>query len=252
MDSSSQAPVQPVNSSAREGIKKSNQAQHEAANPSATKSEEQTEMSMFASQLLVLRGVFDRETFLKKLILGSLILNIILAFAVGMLLMTNDVIYKYFTVDQQGRIVPVVAMDEPVLTEGALREWAADCVRSSYTFMFANYKDALGSSLGRCFTKDGSVKFKEQLANSGIVKQIVEGQGALVTQIDGIVNIRKEGIVDGAKAYVIEIPVKIQKIFPKEAPIVKDWTVIITAFRVDNIEYEKGTAIHVWGMEPRR
>lgn len=211
-----------------------------------------TEMSMFASQLLIARGVFDRESFLKKMVLMSLALNVILAVGLTITLMSSDVIYKYFTVDQQGRIVPVVAMDQPVLTEGALREWAADCVRSSYTFMFANYKDALGNSLGRCFTKDGSVKFKEQLVNSGIVKQIVSGQGALVTQIDGIVNIKKEGLVDGAKAYVIEVPVKIQKIFPNEAPQVKDWTVILTAFRVDNIEYEKGTAIHVWGMEPRR
>lgn len=212
----------------------------------------QTEMSMFATQLLMQRGINDRLKITQKLAVISGAVNVILAITVVALLMTSNVEYKFFTVDPQGRVTPVIPVDRPILSEGALRDWAGDCVRSSYTFMFTDYKDALGKSLSRCFTSDGAVAFKEQLARSGIVKQVVGGQGALITQVDGIVNIKKEGEVDGRKAYQIEIPVKVSKVFPKESPQVRDWTVIITAFRVDNLEYEKGMAIHVWGMEPRR
>jgi hypothetical protein len=211
-----------------------------------------SEMSLFATRLLLKEGLNDRLVLIGKGFSVSLVINGVLAFAVLFQLMTVNVKNHYFTVDPQGRITEVIPMEHPTLTPPALRDWAADCVRSSYTFMFTDYKEALGNSLQRCFTPEGSIAFKEQLSRSGIVKDVVTSQGSLITQIDGIALIKKEGMVDGRKAYQIEVPVKVAKYSPKEQTVVRNWTVMITALRVDNLENDKGMAIHVWGMEPRK
>lgn len=237
------------NSAVQETVNVSDNAQNQTADVEAANS---SEMSMLAANLLLKFGLQERLTLLSKGLAASLGINVLLAGGIVFLITTQEIKNNYFTVDPQGRITEVVPMDRPTLTPAALRDWAADCVRSSYTFMFTDYKEALGNSLQRCFTAEGSVAFKEQLNRSGIVKDVVSKQGSLITQIDGIALIKKEGMVDGRKAYQIEIPVKVARYNPKESAVIRDWTVMITALRVDNLEIDKGMAIHVWGMEPRR
>jgi hypothetical protein len=224
--------------------------QNKAAKPKPI--QQTSEMTLFASRLLLKEGLNDRLVLVSKGFSVSLAINALLAFAVLFQVMTVEVKNHYFTVDPQGRITEVIPMEHPTLTPPALRDWAADCVRSGYTFMFTDYKEALGNSLQRCFTPEGSIAFKEQLSRSGIVKDVVSKQGSLVTQVDGIALIKKEGMVDGRKAYQIEVPVKVAKYIPNEQTIIRNWTVMITALRVDNLENDKGMAIHIWGMEPRK
>ncbi|GGB66039.1 hypothetical protein GCM10011607_28420 [Shewanella inventionis] len=162
-----------------------------------------------------------------------------------------DAVAKYFTVDQAGRLTEVIPLSEPTLSRAGIGDWAADCVRSSYTFMFATYKEELTRSLQRCFTKEGIVKFKDQLNRIGVLEDIAKDNGANITQVDGVALIKKEGEIDGQKAYLIEVPVLISQKFPNKVSAARRWTVIITALRVDNTEYDKGMAIHVWNMEPR-
>lgn len=209
-------------------------------------------ISAYMAKMTVAAAIEARLVAARGWLKYSMILNIVLAFAVIVLMSTNEVETKYFTVDPQGRITEVVPQDQPTLSKTGLRDWAAACVRDSYSFSFINFKNTLGEALDRCFTSDGMSKFKQQLAKSGIVKDIVQADGALVTQIDGTAIVKKEGIVNGTKAYIIEVPVIVEQRYPKAESVTRKWTVIISVLRVDNLQYPSGMAIHVWNMEPRR
>ncbi len=209
-------------------------------------------VAAFMAKMAVAAAFEERLKDAKGWLKYSLILNIVLALLAGTLFLTNKVQVKYFTVDPQGRITEVVPQDQPTLSKTGLRDWAAACVRDSYSFAFYNYKNVLGDALDRCFTSEGMAKFKQQLAKSGIIKDIVTADGALVTQVDGTAIVKKEGIVNGTKAYIIEVPVMVEQRYPKAESIIRKWTVIISVLRVDNLEYPSGMAIHVWNMEPRR
>ncbi|QIR16517.1 DotI/IcmL/TraM family protein [Shewanella aestuarii] len=207
--------------------------------------------SQIALKLIMFNKLQDMINFQKKLII---ILSAVLmvAFAIIAYQVTRpDAVAKYFTVDPAGRLTEVIPLSEPTLSRAGIGDWAADCVRSSYTFMFATYKEELTRSLQRCFTKEGIVKFKEQLNRIGVLEDIAKDNGANITQVDGVALIKKEGEIDGKKAYLIEVPVLISQKYPKKVSAARRWTVIITALRVDNTEYDKGMAIHVWNMEPR-
>jgi len=209
------------------------------------------QMNILALKLVMFDELKGSVAFLKKVInfLGAIILVLIVTIVI--LMNRPDAVAKYFTVDPAGRLTEIIPLNEPVLSRAGIGDWASDCVRSSYTFMFATYKEELNRSLERCFTKEGIVNFKDQLNRVGVLEDIGKGNGANITQVDGVALIKKEGEIDGKKAYLIEVPVLITQKYPNKVSPVKRWTVIITAMRVDNTEYEKGMGIHVWNMEPR-
>lgn len=207
--------------------------------------------AQIALKLLMFDQLKGDNLFLKKIIRYLSVFIAGLIVSIVFLINRPDAIAKYFTVDPAGRLTEVIPLSEPVLSRAGIGDWASDCVRSSYTFMFATYKEELNRTLERCFTADGIVKFKEQLNRVGVLEEIAKGNGANITQVDGVALIKKEGEIDGQKAYLIEIPVLISQKFPNKVSPVRRWTVIITALRVDNTEYDKGMAIHVWDMEPR-
>ncbi|MBE8233453.1 MAG: hypothetical protein HAW67_06915 [Endozoicomonadaceae bacterium] len=212
----------------------------------------ETQVAQFAAKILAYGPLNDQVVFYRKIAISSLALSVILVICLFLLMTTKTIEKKYFTVDPQGRITAVTPFDKPKLSRAGLGDWAADCIRSSYTFTFADYKQSLNKNLQRCFTTDGIVAFKKELIRVGTIKRVVNGQGALKTQIDGVALIKKEGVINGIKAYIIEMPVLVSEILPGKAPVVRKMTVIITAMRVDDIEYEKGMAIHIWNMEKRQ
>jgi hypothetical protein len=207
--------------------------------------------AQLAAKLIIHSNLMGQISLLKKMLMFAAVLLVLLAITIAVLANKPQKTAKYFTVDPQGRITEVIALDRPTMSRASLGDWAADCVRSSYTFMFSNYKEDLTKSLQRCFTPGGMAAFKEQLNRSGILEQIAKGGGANITQVDGVVLIKKEGEIDGAKAYLMEIPVIITEKYPNKESPSRRWTVIVTAMRVDNLEYDKGMAIHVWNMERR-
>lgn len=150
-------------------------------------------------------------TLLERVYLGSR-LNIILSAAlivaliacVSLALRKPDI--KYFATSSSGTIMPLNALDDPVMSVNQVLTWSTNAITKAYTFSFANYRQELQSSRD-LFTKEGWEGFQSALQESGNLKAVVDSKFVTTAAPRGAPVVVGEGYVNGRYAWQIEVPI---------------------------------------------
>ena len=179
-----------------------------------------------------------RLTFLMALVIVGLIMAM---FAV---IQGNEPQNRYFATSEDGRLVPMVPLNEPNLSTPALMSWVAQAATEVMTFGFNDYRRRLQES-SRNFTRTGWESFTGALQRSSILDR-VEAKRQVVTAVpQGAPIIISEGLFAGRYQWQIQMPMTITYQAGAKTRS-NNLLVTLTVVRVPRLESANGVGIEQW------
>ncbi len=150
----------------------------------------------------------------------------------------------FFATTEDGRLIPIVALDQPNLSAPAIVSWAAQATSETMTFGFHDYRRRLQES-SRHFTRRGWESFTQALQVSGIIDAITQNRQVLTATPRGAPTLVSEGIVNGRYEWQIEVPMLISYEYgsgSKQSQL----TLRLLVVRVPQLENANGVGIEQW------
>lgn len=168
-------------------------------------SERDTEYALDLAKLTFYKHYFGK--LLTALILALVVIGLLVA---GFIIVkTQKVEREYFGIDSQnGRLVPIVPLGDPYLSQGALLTWFVDCTTSTNTYDFVNYQKQFQQNAA-CFTGRGWEEFTAAVLRTGTLEAVKSQRLVASAVANGAPVITREGIRSGAYSWEIELPVTV-------------------------------------------
>lgn len=152
------------------------------------------------------RNDFYRDNY-RKLVGALLFSFLIMAILVASLIyiIVNPPQPRYFATSAEGRIIPIVPLDQPNIAQTTLLQWANTSAVSAYTYNFVNYRQALQTASAN-FTPDGWTAFMEALESSNNLNAVIAKKLVVSAVATGAPVILQQGIINGVYAWRIQMP----------------------------------------------
>ncbi len=173
-----------------------------------------------------------------------------LIFVLGFFFMTTKPENIYFATTSDGRLVRMVALSQPNLSNAALLSWVAKAATETMTFGFHDYKVRLQEA-SRFFTRRGWESFTKALQDSSVIDAI-ENRKQVLSAVPGSAPVVvQEGVVNGQYRWVVEMPMIVTyKSGSSSRP--DSMMVRLTVVRVPTLDNPNGVGIEQWTTGARR
>ncbi|MGB0719021.1 MAG: type IVB secretion system apparatus protein IcmL/DotI [Bdellovibrionales bacterium] len=218
--------------------------------PSASANPEEQKEDMSGLGRVMVRNEFYRDGY-RNLLKLSLIQGLVILGLIGAMYFVIQVHQpenRYFATTEDGRLVPMVALNEPNMSVPALMSWVAQASTEVMTFGFNDYRRRLQES-SRNFTRRGWESFTQALQRSRII-EMVEANQQVVTAIPrGAPVLRSEGLAAGRYQWIIEMPMVVS--YQAGSKIRNDSLLVtLVVVRVPRLESPNGVGIEQWIAVP--
>jgi intracellular multiplication protein IcmL len=157
-------------------------------------------------EVVKLRNEFYRDSYRK--VVGAVLLAFIIILAlVGAFayLVTHPPMPQYFAITSEGRLTPMVSLDQPNISPSALLQWANTAAIASYTYNFVNYRQELQAA-SEFFTADGWRAFMDALTRSNNLSAVIAKKLVVSAVATGAPVVLQEGILNGVYAWRVQMP----------------------------------------------
>lgn len=200
---------------------------------------------------VVIRNDFYKDGYrsILKLAVFQSIIILALILAMFFVIYVNQPENRYFATTEDGRLVPMTALDEPNLSTPALMSWVAQSATEVMTFGFNDYRRRLQEA-SRNFTRKGWESFTQALQRSRIIEMVETNQQVTTAAPAGAPVLQSEGLVNGRYQWQIQLPMIIS--YQSGAKTRSDNLMInLTVVRVPRLENPNGVGIEQWIAVPR-
>lgn len=151
---------------------------------------------------------------------------------------------RYFATTEDGRLVPMVPLSQPNLSNPALLSWVAQGATEIMTFGFHDYQLRLQEA-SRYFTKPGWSSFSTALGASRIIETIQQNQQVVTAAPRSAPIIVSERLVNGQYQWTVRMPMKLT--FQSGSKIdTRNWVVTLNIVRVPQLGNPNGLGIQQW------
>lgn len=159
-----------------------------------------------AVEIVSLRNDFYRDNY-RKVVLGLLLCIVINIGLTGALsyIVTHPPAPQYFATSTDGRIVPLVPLDQPNLSAAALLQWANTAAVAVYNYNFINYRQALQDA-SDYFTPDGWREFLNALKSSNNLDAVIAKKLIVSAVATGAPVILEQGPLMDRYAWKVQMP----------------------------------------------
>lgn len=168
---------------------------------------------------VTLATVFARNSFYKRLhflVLSTLALAIVV---IGIL--TGILIHMlryptqplYFATDEVGRLIPVIPVDKPNMSQDDVKNWTIDAIQKAFSFDFINYRSQLQNAQ-RYFRDYGWRNYMDQLKLSNNLVALDTRKMVFLAQVIGQPKLVTQGILAGAYAWKFDMSVLVTYMLP--------------------------------------
>lgn len=163
-------------------------------------------MTADALEVVKHRNEFQKDAHHRVLIalLLSVILNFILGFAF-VYLVEHPPAPQYFATTINGRITPLIPLDQPNMPPSTLLQWANSAAIAAYTYNFVNYRQELQSA-SEFFTPDGWNQFINALNSSNNLKSVIDKKLVVSAVATGAPIVLDQGVLNGTYTWTIQMP----------------------------------------------
>jgi len=199
---------------------------------------------------VVVRNEFYRDGY-RSLLRLALLQGLII---IGLLLAMFYVIKvhqpenRYFATTEDGRLVPMVPLNQPNLSTPALMSWVAQACTEVMTFGFNDYRRRLQEA-SRNFTRRGWESFTQALQKSRIIEMVETNQQVVTAAPQGAPLLESEGIVAGRYQCVVQLPLIVT--YQSGARTRSDNLIVtVVVVRVPRLESPNGVGIEQWIAVP--
>lgn len=140
---------------------------------------------------------------------GALSLVTVIAIAVSATVLLSRPEPRYFATQQNGQILPLVALDAPYLAPNQVTSFAVEAITRSFTFSFSNYRTDLQDASRYYVQPTGWNLFLDALQQSGNL-ELVQNKRMNATAVAQSATITKEGVAeDGRYHWIVQVPVRV-------------------------------------------
>jgi intracellular multiplication protein IcmL len=200
---------------------------------------------------VVIRNEFYRDGYrsiLKLAVFQSLIILALIG-AMFFIIYVNQPQNRYFATTEDGRLVPMTALNEPNLSTPALMSWVAQSATEVMTFGFNDYRRRLQEA-SRNYTRKGWESFTQALQRSRIIEMVEANQQVVTSAPAGAPILKSEGVVQGRYQWQVQLPM-ILTYQAGNSTRNDNLLVTITVVRVPRLENPNGVGIEQWIAVPR-
>lgn len=156
---------------------------------------------------------------------------------------------RYFATTEDGRLIPMVALNQPNLSTPALMSWVAQASTEVMTFGFSDYRRRLQQS-SKNFTRRGWESFTQALQRSRIIDMVEQSQQVVTAAPQGAPILESEGLVQGRYQWVVQIPMVLT--YQSGSRTRSDSLLVtVVVVRVPRLESANGIGIEQWIAVPR-
>ena len=156
---------------------------------------------------------------------------------------------RYFATTEDGRLIPLVALNEPNLSTPALMSWVAQATTEVMTFGFSDYRRRLQEA-SRNFTRKGWESFTQALQRSRIIEMVEANQQVVTAAPQGAPIVQSEGLVNGRYQWVVQLPMILT--YQAGSKTRSDALMVtLVVVRVPRLESPNGVGIEQWIAVPR-
>lgn len=199
---------------------------------------------------VVVRNEFYRDGY-RLALRAAVIQSFVILFLVGAMYYVVHVHQpedKYFATTVDGRVIPMVPLNEPNLSRPALMSWVAQAATETMTFGFSDYRRRLQES-SRHFTKSGWAAFAKELSDIKLIESI-EANYQIVTAAPAAAPIIEEETIRGGRyQWVVRVPL-VLSYQSRESTRTDQWMVTLVVVRVPRLESPNGVGIAQWIAAP--
>lgn len=152
------------------------------------------------------RNNFYRDNYRK--VVGMLLFSVLImtTLAGGLIyLLTHPPQPRYFATTVDGRISPLIPLDQPNVSQSALLQWANTAAIAAYTYNFVNYRQALQEA-SAYFTPDGWAAFMEALESSNNLTAVQAKKLVVSAVATGAPVILQQGLLSGIYSWRVQMP----------------------------------------------
>ena len=191
---------------------------------------------------LMLRNAFYQDNS-RKVLIGILLCVVVIL--VQMITIAYVVTHppepKYFATSTDGRIMPLVPLDQPNLSQSALLQWANTAAIAAYTYDFVNYREALQAA-SEYFTPAGWDSFMTALNTSGSLQNVISKKLIVSAVAVGAPVVIQQGLLDSTYTWKVQMPMLITY---QSASQYSQSTVTVTMLitRISTISTARGVGI---------
>lgn len=196
-----------------------------------------------ALQTIVSRNNFYRDGY-RLMLRISFIQTVAILLLVGGLVtmaLSSKIEHVFFATTTDGRIINIVPLNEPYITDGALVAWVADTSKRVLTLSFSDFRQRL-QDVAYNFTPQGWETFSKALKDARILELIEERKMITEMTIEAAPEIIKRGEVSGVYIWVLQMPVSL--VFKgDQAPQAIRGSLRVQISRVSTLQHPKGVGI---------
>lgn len=200
---------------------------------------------------VMVRNEFYRDGY-RNLLRLSFIQGIVILGLIGAMyfvIQVNQQENRYFATTEDGRLVPMVPLNQPNLSTPAIMSWVAQATTEVMTFGFNDYRRRLQEA-SRNFTRTGWESFTQALQKSGIVEMMEVNRQVVTAAPSGAPILQSEGLVAGRYQWVIQIPLVVTYQSGNKQRS-DSLLVTVVVVRVPRLESPNGVGIEQWIAVPR-
>lgn len=200
---------------------------------------------------VVIRNEFYRDGY-RSLLKLTLIQSVVILGLIGAMyyvISVHQPEHRYFATTEDGRLVPMVPLNQPNLSAPALMSWVAQSTTEVMTFGFSDYRRRLQEA-SRNFTKRGWESFTQALQRSRIIEMVEANQQVLTAAPKGAPILESEGLVAGRYQWVVQVPLALTY---QSGSKTQNTGLLVTVVvvRVPRLESPNGVGIEQWVAVPR-
>jgi intracellular multiplication protein IcmL len=155
---------------------------------------------------------------------------------------------RYFATTEDGRLVPMVSLSQPNLSNPALMSWVAQAATETMTFGFNDYRRRLQES-SRNFTRRGWESFTGALQSARIIESIEANSQVISAAPRGAPVLQSEGVINGQYQWIVQIPMVLSYQSGSKTRS-NNWLVTLVLVRVPRLESPNGVGIAQWIAVP--
>lgn len=158
-------------------------------------------------KLIISRNKFYQDSVHRLFIifLCSFILNLIGIYYIYYIY-THPPAPVYFPTSSNGRITPLIPLDQPNMSDQEIKQWANLAIIAAWSYNYVNYRSELEAA-SEFFTGDGWNTFIGALKSSNNLQAIIDNKFVVSAMATEAPVIKEKGIVNGLYSWRVTMPI---------------------------------------------
>jgi len=159
-----------------------------------------------AMTVVTLQKKFYRDSYSRTMLV--LLLSIIINLGMGGILfylITNPPKPQYFATTINGRITPLIPLEQPNQADSAVLQWANQAAIAAFSYNFVNYRKELQAA-SEFFTPAGWKEFLQALNSSNNLEAVRDKKLVVSAVATSTPIILQEGVLNGRYSWRIQLP----------------------------------------------